>query len=202
MENVTPKTQSSKAELRRHRFIAFLQHRVDLWMTTRRARRWSNRIWWGRKNGRGELLSEARLIPKAPRAEAIRLVLRSLCQFVQVGDGCRIVRFHQQRGIDRQWLCNETGLSIYRVKRALMDLYAAGILGGYQPRERRPGGECRGRACIRWVKQKLLDFLGLWDELVAARKLADQRAPIRRRPPLPERGGNCDFAAFALRLRL
>jgi len=202
MKNVSPKLESGKADARRHRFVAFLQHRIDVWMHSRRARRWSRKIWWGRKNGRGELLDESRLIPKGPRAEAIRLVLGSLCQFVQVGDGCRIIRYREQRGIDRKWICEQTGLSIYRVKRALMDLYAAGIIGGYQPRERRPGGECRGRACIRWVKQKLLDFLGLWDDLAAARKLAEQRAPIRRRPPLPQRGPNCDFAAFALRLRV
>jgi len=184
-----------------HRFLGFFERRLDVWLTSIRSSRWSRKIWWGRRNAKGQLFEEARLVPKCQRAEAIRLVLRALLPFVQVSDGCRVLRFREQEGIDRAWICKATGLSLWRVKRALADCTHAGLLGGYQPRAKRPDGEARGRPAIRWVNQKLLDFLGIWNELTEARRAAGKRQPVRRRPALPVRAGT-SFEALALRWRV
>jgi len=197
MKNVPHATKQGKP----HRFLSFLEHRLDVWLLSIRSSRWSRKIWWGRRNAKGQLFDESRLIPKAQRAEAIRLVLRSILPFVQVSDGCRVLRFREQEGIDRAWIAKATGLSFWRVKRALSDLTHAGLLGGYQPRQKRPDGEARGRPAIRWINQKLLDFLGIWKELIAARRAAGTRPPVRRRPALPVPAG-VSFEALALRLRV
>jgi hypothetical protein len=193
-----PKTPDRKS----HKFLRYLEHRLDVWLSSVRSSRWDRSIWWGRRAAKGRLFEEARLVPKAPRAEAIRLVMRCLLPFIQVADGCRVLRYRAKLGVDRKWIARVTGLRMGRVKRAIADLTHAGLLGGYQPREKKPDGEVRGRPAVRWINQKLLAFLGIWDELVAARKHAAKRAPVERRPQLPTRIARNTFAALALRLRV